>query len=203
MADPKDNVVPSGVVIPRTWSTARLSMEALGPENSDAWHDALMQSWPELSRMLRWAHTERTREQSLDHAQKAAKSFSDGTDIVWAIRSDEIDPSGGVLGGIGLHRILWRVPLFDIGYWIRSDVAGRGVATEAARGVCDLAIRSLGARRVSIGMRTDNEGSRRIAERLVESHGFVFEGIERHADRHHDGTLVDHRNYALSIPDPA
>src|ERR1044072_7495206 len=37
---------------------------------------------------------------------------------------------GRFIGASGLHRIDWKVPRFEIGYWIRTSCCGKGYMTE-------------------------------------------------------------------------
>lgn len=53
----------------------------------------------------------------------------------------------------------------ELGYWIARPWWGRGFATEAARGVLEIA-RLLGHRRVSAGHFTDNPASGRVLRKL-------------------------------------
>jgi RimJ/RimL family protein N-acetyltransferase len=66
--------------------------------------------------------------------------------------------SGRVIGSAGLAPGEGEV---EIGYWLRRDAWGRGYATEAARGVVEVA-RMLGHRRVSAGHFADNPASGRV-----------------------------------------
>ncbi len=83
--------------------------------------------------------------------------------------------SGAHLGGSGLHRIDWKVRHFELGYWLRDDARGRGLATECVAALANFAFDELDARRVSVRMDPRNAASRAIPVRL----GFTFEGTLR------------------------
>ena len=108
---------------------------------------------------------------------------------------------GRYLGGSGLHRILWDVRRFEIGYWCRSGCAGQGFITEAVRALNRFAFDRLDARRVEVRMDGRNERSRRVAERA----GFTFEGVLRGDSLTPQGEVRDTCVYArvLGIEEPA
>jgi RimJ/RimL family protein N-acetyltransferase len=74
------------------------------------------------------------------------------------------------LGIVGLNRE-GREPL-ELHYWIRTDRAGRGLATEAARALIEWAGDELHAPRLKLWAGRENHASRRVAEKL----GFVHSG---------------------------
>jgi RimJ/RimL family protein N-acetyltransferase len=79
-------------------------------------------------------------------------------------------PTDGLVGMIGLYR---RGPLGpEIGYWIGRPFWGRGLATEAARGVLSWAKNALGRRVVVSGHFADNPASGRVLEKA----GFLYTG---------------------------
>ncbi|CAN5378007.1 hypothetical protein BH24CHL10_BH24CHL10_10060 [soil metagenome] len=86
-----------------------------------------------------------------------------------------------------MHRIDWTVPRFDIGYWVRSSMVGRGFATEATRRIADFAFAELGAERVEIWCDARNERSAAVAIRA----GFTFEARLNRNRIGADGVLSD------------
>ncbi|WP_120716092.1 GNAT family N-acetyltransferase [Tsuneonella amylolytica] len=70
--------------------------------------------------------------------------------------------SGRVVGSCGLAPSEGDS---EIGYWIARDAWGRGYATEAGRGVLEVA-RMLGIERVTAGHMTDNPASGRVLRKL-------------------------------------
>ena len=95
--------------------------------------------------------------------------------------------TGRFLGGIGLHRINWDIPAFEIGYWLRATAEGKGYMTEAVRLLCDFTFRTLQAQRVEIRCDVRNERSAAIPRRL----GFTQEAILRNDGRNHQEELRD------------
>ncbi len=71
----------------------------------------------------------------------------------------------------------------DVGYWVRDDARGRGIATRALRLVSEWAIRELGVERLWLTAAPDNVASQRVAEKV----GFQREGVLRAHLRFRDG----------------
>jgi len=100
-----------------------------------------------------------------------------------------VDKSGEIIGSCGLGPIDSLNRMIELGYWVRSDRAGSGVATRVAKLLARHAIDNRGAMRVEIHMSVENPGSRRVAEKA----GAVFEGTMRARillnGEHHDAEL--------------
>lgn len=92
-----------------------------------------------------------------------------------------------LLGGSGLHRCLWEVPSFEIGYWLRRSAEGHGYMTEAVGLLCGLAFGTLEAQRVVILCDKENTRSAAVARRL----GFIQEATLRNETRDAEGRLRD------------
>ena len=84
-----------------------------------------------------------------------------------------------ICGVIGLDAIDLRNRSSEIGYWLRADCQGRGLATRATAAMVGYAFDTLALNRLAIRVAPENRPSRRVAERL----GFVEEGVLREAER--------------------
>jgi RimJ/RimL family protein N-acetyltransferase len=98
--------------------------------------------------------------------------------------------SGRLLGSIGIQ---WndRHDVGEIGYWVRADARGRGVATRALTIVARFAFEREGAARLQLRADVVNTGSRRAAEKA----GFRLEGVLRSA--HWNARLGRRQDWAL------
>jgi ribosomal-protein-alanine N-acetyltransferase len=96
--------------------------------------------------------------------------------------------SGRLLGGITVNAQNWGRA--EVGYWVRADARGRGVAS------CALALASRWAlerhRRLQLHADVENEASQRVAEKC----GFTREGVLR-SWIEQSGTPRDHVLYSL------
>ncbi len=153
----------------------RIYLRPLRRSDANAVFDAVTKSRSDLDRFMIWS--------PLTTKVKHTAAFIRQT-FVW--RRREVGYAFGVfeastgeyLGNCGLHDVRQRVRSAEIGYWIRSDQAGKGLTTEASALLLKFAFEGLQLHRVILRAATDNGGSNRVAEKL----GFRLDGIHRHED---------------------
>ena len=105
-----------------------------------------------------------------------------------------IEYRGQLVGQITLGNIVWgSLRQGYIGYWIASEVAGRGITTTAVAMLTDHALLDMGLHRVEINIRPENAASVRV----VEKNGFHLEGL-RPRYLHIDGDWRDHHCYVMT-----
>ena len=78
-----------------------------------------------------------------------------------------------LLGGIGAR--VGEEGIVELGYWVKADARGRGVASRAVALLARFAFDQLGAARVQLLTEPDNVASQRVAEKA----GFTREGTLR------------------------
>ena len=141
-----------------------------GPRNDDA--DALFALFSDPAVMRYWSRPPMT---TLGEAQgligEMLDSFEQRSLLNWmvTVRDDS------VIGTCTLFRIDPRHRHAEIGYALRSDHWGRGIANEAVALVLDWAFRRLDLQRVEADIDPRNDGSRQLLARL----GFSSEGVMR------------------------
>jgi len=101
------------------------------------------------------------------------------------------------IGGSGLHRIVWAVPSFEVGYWVRDAFEGKGLISEATALIATFAFDELGAQRVRIRCDARNARSAAIPRRL----GFVHEATLRNECRSLNGELRDTFEFGMTPDD--
>ena len=74
--------------------------------------------------------------------------------------------TGEIIGDCGLEHMTDDLREAELGYDLRSDVWGQGLATEAATAVKDYARTVLGFARLFSLIQAGNEASRRVAEKV-------------------------------------
>jgi RimJ/RimL family protein N-acetyltransferase len=100
--------------------------------------------------------------------------------------------SGLLIGDCGLERMeVGGVPEVELGYDLRSDHWGQGLATEAASAVRGFAFNALGLPRLVSLIRPSNAASCRVAEKI---------GMQR--EREIDRGGQTYWIYAVSKPEP-
>ena len=171
--------------------TARLRLEPIRGEHAGAIWNAIERSLPELKKWMSWASSSSPATVS-EFAQRAEAGWQDWSNWDFVIFFED-----EVAGTTGLNRYdsLWR--LASLGYWIRTDLAGQGIATEAGREVIQFGFDVVDLNRIELVHDTTNVRSQRVAEKL----GFQKEGTKR------EGTWVDGRgvdvySYGLLASDP-
>ena len=152
-------------------------------------HDAVSASLPELESWLPWA---RGYERSVAHrfVRDSSSAWNDGRAFDFAIRFPE-DPDYHV-GNISIWPTSAPNRVGEIGYWIRSDLTGEGIGTEAAARTVQIGFDELGYHKIVLRIAVGNERSDRIAKRL----GFTYEGVLR--DEVKVGpTWIDHTSWSI------
>lgn len=81
---------------------------------------------------------------------------------------------------------------YEMGYWMRSDLCGKGLMTEAAREVVRFGFAELDIHRIGLRAGTQNAASIRVAEKV----GFKREGVLRDAGR---GAAGFHDSYVYGL----
>ena len=102
-------------------------------------------------------------------------------------------------GGTGFHGFDWKVPAFELGYFLHKDARGHGYGVDAVRLVVDLAFRWLSAKRVWASCDAKNLSS----IRLLEKAGLTREATMINECLDHHGRLRDTMIYAITEPPAA
>ena len=147
--------------------TERLVIRPWGPEDAIMLKEAVDSSLEELRPWLPWAEGEPT---TIEERIALLRSFRaqydrDENHILGILDRRE----GQVLGGSGLHPRHGPNER-EIGYWVRSEVAGQGIITEAVAAIIRVAFEVEGYDRLEIRCDPLNHASRRIAEKLGFNH---------------------------------
>jgi RimJ/RimL family protein N-acetyltransferase len=191
MAD-ADSKVPVLLDLPDVLYTSRLTIRCPRPGDGPAVFAAMKESLADLRAFpasMGWALTEPSVEESEQYCREAYSNFIARRDfpLLLVLRDSNV-----VVGSSGLHRIDWRVPKCEVGFWGRSSHQRKGYITEGVRAIVAMAFDHLRVRRVEAVPDDLNERSCRICERL----GFSLEGILRHERADPDGSLRNTRVYA-------
>lgn len=180
---------------PHGFDTARLTIRRPEPGDGPEMNVAIRETWKDLAEWMPWAVTKPTIEESEEFVRKAHVKFVEREDLLFLLF---LRGTKTLVGGSGLHRIDWKVPSFEIGYWCREQFQDQGYIKEAAGGLADFAVRELGARRVVITCDAENEPSARVARAI----GFAHEATLKNHRRHHlSGELRDTLVFSRVLPD--
>lgn len=183
---------PLLIDVPERLQTARLLLRVSQAGDGAVVCEAVRESLDRLRPWMPWAQTAPEPEQQEQHQRRSRAAFLLRDDLTWLMFERLGDGEGLFVGGVGLHRIDWDVPRFEVGYWVRTGFEGQGLVAEAVRALTRLAFDRLAAARVEIRMDGTNLASRRVAERC----GYTLEGVLRHNGLTPAGALRDTCVYA-------
>jgi RimJ/RimL family protein N-acetyltransferase len=169
---------------PDRFESDRLLIRSPLPGDGAEVHAAIEESLDELRPWMPWAHLEQTPDDVEANVRQSIADFVGRRDLRLHLY---LRDGGGFVGSSGLHRIDWTVPRFEIGYWVRTSMTGRGFATEATRRIAEFAFDDLGAERVEIWCDAANERSAAVARGA----GFTFEARLARNRRDTSGALTD------------
>lgn len=100
-----------------------------------------------------------------------------------------VDEAGGHLGNVGLNDLDALNRRANLGYWVRSDRAGRGIATEAVRQLVTFAFAETDLERLEVVVSVENVASLRVAEKAgARDEGVALARI-RLQGRQHDARV--------------
>ncbi len=172
--------------------TERLVIRPISQEMAPDIFAAVVSSADDISRWMAWADGI-TYEDEVAFVDSAVTGWDQG--VMWAFTfwQDE-----RLIGGVGLNRHgMAYLRRAELGYWIRTEAAGRGLTTEAAAAVVEFGFRVLGLHRLELHASPGNSASHRVAEKV----GFSKEGEHRDATMGRSGFL-DTYSYGLLESDP-
>jgi len=154
--------------------TARLQLRCPHDGDGPAVHEAVVESLAELRAWpasLSWAMEEPSIAASEAYCRESAAAFIKRSALVYLA----FDAEGTLVASTSLHSINWNVPKFEVGFWCRTSLAGKGYAKEAVAELVRYAFESLGAQRVDALPDEENTASRAVCESV----GMSLEGVLR------------------------
>lgn len=170
--------------------TERLVLRRFARRDADPMYDAVRASLPQLAEFLPWAHEGYARDDAVAYIRDSMTAWKEARAFDYAIRLRS-HPNRH-LGNISIWHVSRLGRTGEIGYWVRSDETGRGIATEATDALLDRGFRNLAFHKVTLRIAAGNRASERVAEKL----GFVREGVLREELRIR-GTWVDHTLFSI------
>ncbi|MCX6832479.1 MAG: GNAT family protein [candidate division Zixibacteria bacterium] len=96
------------------------------------------------------------------------------------------------IGYVNLHGTGEQNRSAEVGYWVRTSQAGKGIATTATALIVLFGFKELKLHRIVLLAAFDNPASWRVAEKM----GFVYDGVQRH-EQHFQRGWVDLKCYSM------
>jgi ribosomal-protein-serine acetyltransferase len=141
------------------------------PDDVAAVVEAVTESLPELLPWMGWVHPGYGEADAAGWIAVQTDARSAGTAWEFLV----VNAAGRVLGSCGINQVNPVHRFANLGYWIRSSEAGRGVAVEAVRLLRDWAFAETPLLRLELVVARGNVRSERVAEKS----GAVREGVLR------------------------
>jgi RimJ/RimL family protein N-acetyltransferase len=151
--------------------TPRLELRCWQPADAAEVLAVIEDSVAHLAPWMPWiAQRAQTVAEQAQILRRFRAAFDRDEDYVYGIFArDEDGGRGAVVGGTGLHpRVGPRAA--EIGYWIRHDRTGAGLATEAAAALTQVGFRVHALARLDIQCDPDNRASARVIGKLGYRH---------------------------------
>ena len=178
--------------LPTMFETDRLIIRSPRPGDGPNVFDAIVDALTDLRRFpasLPWALETPSIDTSESFCVTGSANFQARKDFPFLF----IDKTSHIVVGCGgLHRPRWAVPAFELGFWGRSSLVGRGLFSEAANALANYAFSNFDAKRVEAICDDLNVKSIRVCERI----GMQLEGVLRQERRAPDGSLRNTRIYS-------
>ena len=189
MAETTTPPPPIMLDVPSEMETERLLMRCPRFGDGERVNVAVRESVEEVGRWMPWAVPTPETEATEKWCREAAAKFLAREQFHFSLYLKGTDT---FVGNCGIHRIIWDVPLVEIGYWLRTSQCGKGYMTEAVAQLERFAFERLEANRIEIRVDEKNDRSGAVAERL----GFKLDGVLRCDARGAAKELRDTRIYS-------
>jgi ribosomal-protein-serine acetyltransferase len=170
--------------------TGRLVIRKFSRRDAGSLNDAIRVSLPDLNQWLPWARTDYESNDAGAFIRDSVQAWKE--DRAWDYSIRFRDDPGRHIGNISMWTVSKAGKIAEIGYWVRSDEASKGVCTEAAAAILGEAFGRLGFHKVVMRIAIGNDASHRVAEKL----GFTREGVLRE-ELLIRGNWIDHAQWSM------
>ena len=164
--------VNSGVYAEAELCDGSVGISPFRASDTAALFEAVRESVNEICAWMVWCRPDYSLADSESFISSCAADWREGRRYSFVI----FDPSdGSFLGSVGLSAICPAHKFANVGYWVRTGMTRRGVASAALRLAARFAFERRDLRRLEIVMPADNRASVRVAEKA----GAKYEGVMR------------------------
>jgi RimJ/RimL family protein N-acetyltransferase len=146
--------------------------------------EAALESVAEVFPWLPWCHADYSLAEATAWIEAQIAAREQGTAHEFAIFE-----GAQFVGGCGLNQIQLLHQVANLGYWVRSSAAGRGVAPEAVRQLAAWGFANTRLQRLEIVAAVGNTRSQRVAEKSgAQREGLLRNKLLLH-ERSHDAIV--------------
>ena len=148
--------------VPEQLITERMLLRIPRPGDSKFVWPAVADSQEELRPWMPWAYPEAQEQRVEEFCRRAASNFVLREQFHYSLY---LKGTETCVGTCGVPRLKWNVPMFELGYWLRTPYCGKGYMNEAVVAIERMCFDLFKAERIEIRCDARNERSRRVAER--------------------------------------
>ncbi len=154
-------------------------------EDAEASYEAIVESKAALMPWMPWCTPDYALEAQRKWVEEQVAAFAKRESFEFAI----VAPEGRYLGGCGLNFVNWAGRRANLGYWVRTSAAGRGVASRATRLLAAWGFAETDLERLEILAATANAASVRVAEKAGARREGTLRKRIRYYDVQHDAAV--------------
>jgi ribosomal-protein-serine acetyltransferase len=139
-----------------------VGIRRFSPEDVPRLFEATRESIGSLCQWMVWCHAGYTMEDCAAFVSASDEKWERGEShsfVIYDVRD------GTFLGSAGLNQINHAHRVANLGYWVRSSQAGRGIGTAAVRLVARFGLQELHFNRLDILIPVGNRSSQRVAQK--------------------------------------
>lgn len=173
--------------VPESLETERLLLRLANDSDAALWHDAVREAFPVHKGWLNWSPEFLHPEVAPEIVGQMRDDFKARKALEYLVvrRSDET-----VVGCVSLNHIKWKMPKFEVSFWIRPSAAGQGLGTEAALAALTLAFDTLKAIHVDVRVDPEHLRGRKFLEKLGLRYKALLHGDEQLLSGKHRDSAV-------------
>ena len=164
-----------------------ITLEKLNLDHTQELYDLTALNREYLKEWLPWLDQIKSSDDTQAFIESTIKESSSGGAPNFAILYQ-----GVICGVVGFHEINKQHRIGSFGYWLAEDHTGKGIITDAVRGLLKIGFDEFGLNKIEIRCAVDNSKSRAVPERL----GFTYEATLRQCEWLYL-KYVDHAIYSM------
>jgi ribosomal-protein-serine acetyltransferase len=175
---------PLLIDVPTDLATPRLHLRIVRPGDGKLICPSVRASLAELKPWMIWATDDYDEDRAEVWCRTGAADYLTRCRFHYLIleRDREVH-----IGTAGAHKVDWKVPKCEVGYWLHTAHTGKGYMTEALGAIVKMLEETLKMRRIELRTDGRNENSRAVAHRA----GFTLDAIFRNDMRDAAGAIGD------------
>lgn len=178
--------LPAAISGPALVANRVVQLRPFRLEDARPMYEAAHESMDQLAAWMTWCRPDYSLAEAEAFVSQCGRAWQRGEHCSFAIIDSH---NQNFLGSVGLNQLNHTHKFGNVGYWVRSAEAGRGVATSATRLAAAFGLNELGLQRLEFLIPAINVASQRVAQKI----GAKFEGILRSrlliSGRSHDAAM--------------